>query len=143
MTNPSIVGGLQAAARTRASDTAHLDSMVGKIIKTWGLIDTDGSGELLFDVTFPIVFLELPAMSFGFSLLEGETITTGVFPTCSVGVHSFVYSARRSGPRYYSGAKLIIVTTGLSDQQMTIHYQFEGRAIVPPVTTEQLAEDIV
>lgn len=143
MTIPGASGRLQHAQRKQQIDTEHLASVTDRIIRLYGLVDVVGTGEGLFDIAFAALFLEIPSFSRGWQMAEGEVIETGSFPTLNMGVHSFTYNESPSGIRYYTGAKMILVVTGLPAQRLIAHYQFEARAIVPPVTTDVLAEDIV
>lgn len=137
-------GQLQHVQRVQAADAAHAQSVTNQVFKVWGLIDIEGTGEALFDVTFPVHFVEFPSFGRGWSLMEGEVITTGSYPTCDLGVHSLTHDDDdQTQLRYYTGAKLIIIPTGLETQHLVGHYSFEGRAIVPPVSTVMLAEDTV
>lgn len=143
MTLPRITGQLQHAQRSQQIDTDRISSVTDRIIRLYGLIDVGGTGEALVDIVFAAQFIEVPSYSSGWQLAEGQVVTTGSFPTLNMGVHSFTYNESPSGIRYYTGAKMILVVTGLPTQQLIAHYQFEGRAIVPPITTDVRAEDLV
>lgn len=143
MSEASAAGRLQQSMRISASDRQKIDSVTDRIIKLYGLIETIGTGEALFDISFAAQFLELPSYSRGWHLSEGQVVSTGSYPSCDMGVHSFAYETKPNGIRYYTGAKMLFVITGIPGQRIVSHYQFEGRAIVPPVNTAQLAEDIV
>lgn len=145
-TNPSVTsvaGSMQRAQLRASTDAAHLDSMTGKILKVWGLISILGPGEALLDVLFPVLFTELPAVSSSFHLADGEVVESGNFPVINVGVKAWNFDQKLGKTRFYKGAELLIVATGHADMRATAHWQLEGRAVVPPVFTDTLAEDTV
>lgn len=143
MTIPRASGQIQYAQRVQQIDTERVDSVTDRIIRLFGVIDVEGTGEALFDIKFAALFLEQPSYSRGWQLADGEVVQTGSFPTLDMGVHSYSFTKSANGLRYYDGAKMLFVVTGIASQRLIAHYQFEGRAIVPPVTVDVRAEDVV
>lgn len=139
-----LAGRLQRDRQRRATGAAHVASMTGKVFKVWGLVDIVGTGEALLDVSFPVLFTELPSIGGStFHLADGEVVEAGKFPDVKIGVKQWVFDQKLGTTRWYRGAQLSIVVAGHDGICITAHYQFEGRAIVPPVFTETLAEDVV
>lgn len=143
MTIPRASGKLQLAQRNQQIDADRVGSVTDRIIRLYGLIDVNDTGEALVDISFAALFIEVPSYSRGWQLAEGQVVAAGSYPTMDMGVHSFTYDTSSNGLRYYTGAKMIFVVTGIPDQRLIAHYQFEGRAIVPPVVLDVRAEDTV
>lgn len=93
----------------------------------------DGAGELVKDVSFPVVFTEEPFFAFGGRLEQNQVIVAGNYPTVSAVVLSFSVEKRGVSTELFRGARLIIVTTGEEDQKMWLQWQFSGMALVNPV----------
>lgn len=107
-----------------------------------GFVEVAGAGEGLVDINFPVWFLEVPVMSFGGELGPNEVLVDGSFPTLNVMVKSWVRTAK-NGTDYYTGATLIIVTTGSVAQRATAHWQGEGRALVNPLVITGSTDDAI
>lgn len=93
-------------------------------------------GEVLFEVNFPVWFVERPAMSFSGELPEGVAPVDGKFPTVSVVVARWKKSLPdRPDGGFYSGAFLAVVTTGHAGLEMLVHWQAEGKAMRNPAAS--------
>lgn len=95
----------------------------------------DGSGEILLDVAFPVVFIQPPIFLYGAELAPGNVLVSGSFPVMSALVHywdvdqpdlELFGSTRR---QHFRGAQLAITATGPETQRMFLHWQFTGMAV--------------
>jgi hypothetical protein len=116
----------------RAAVRAQADAVAARIVRTAGTVETAGSGEGQVDVTFPNLYIEKPALSFGGELAPGSPLVAGQFPTVSVIVVSWVTLIKSLGV-LYTGARLCVVTTGVTTQGVIVHWQAEGKALSSPL----------
>ncbi len=134
----SRIPGLLGIERRRA-DLGRIDDFTIKTTRVSGFILTEGAGEGLHDLTFPVTFTERPSMSFGAELETNQFVEDLAFPTVSVVVVSWVKAMTDrvgggvNAPGWFTGAMLAIVTTGKNEQRMWIHWQAEGKALRDPV----------
>jgi hypothetical protein len=123
-----------AAQQQRERDVDRIHTMTGKVFRLSGFISLDGPGETLANVVFPVTFQEIPAVSSSYHLADNEILESGNFPVVSVGVKSWVFTEPVPGTRFYTGATMIVVALGHAGMKAVAHYQFEGKALVNPVT---------
>lgn len=115
----------------------RLNSTNVKVVRTSGFVTTTGAGEGVLDVAFACIYIEKPALSMGGELTGNTLLVAGSYPTVSVIVGSWVISpvtpTGTAQSVVYTGARLIIVTTGDPAQQVIVHWQAEGRALASPI----------
>lgn len=111
------------AAQQRASNAQ------ARVFRIHGFIAVSGTGMSTQDVNFPVRFLELPALSFSWSLEDGQQLQQANFPRVDVGVARWLYEEHPMQVRYYAGAQLAITASGRGDQKLIVHWQAEGRTI--------------
>lgn len=129
---PQLRGGLQAFQAQHAADVTRQRQLEGREHRILGEVSVTGAGEVVFPVSFPVWFWERPSVSFGAELATNEKLVAGKYPTVSVVVQKW-RTVRRDLHDFYTGADLLIVTTGHDDRQRSIvHWQAEGRALVNP-----------
>lgn len=117
---------LQAAQR-------GLSDMGAGPLTLQGKFPFDGAGEKVVELMFPYSFMgDPPFLSFSAELKEGDVLIAGSMPTCSVIVGGWLTQEMPPHGRLFSGAKLIVVTTGVWYQKMMIHWTFTGTAISNP-----------
>lgn len=120
----------------RRQQVAQRQSSSGGVIGCEGHVDIAGSGtsfEVVFDVVFPVRYTELPLFSPGYSLADNQAYELGSLPDWSATVLKWEFdSAPATGERYYDGATVGFVVTGLAGQRGVGHYKFEGVALVGP-----------
>jgi hypothetical protein len=100
-----------------------------RVYRICGFLTVNGAGSTLQPVKFPLRFTEMPSMSFGWSLMEGQQLQTGAYPIVSVGVGRWTLEDHPMAIRYYAGAELAISASGRSDQRLIIHWQAEGQTV--------------
>jgi len=123
---------IQTPFEQRRGQVERGRSVEGRIHKVFITINLIGSGEVLADVNFPVWFQEKPAVSSGGEMAENEVIVDTQFPTISVIVKSWV-KQKRDLAEYFTGATLIVVTSGVPGQKMIAHFQAEGKALRNPL----------
>ncbi len=97
-----------------------------------GQFRVNGQGEAQIDVTFPTRFVEKPILSFGAELIEGDSQVPGFMPWANVIVLSWTTKEIPPTGRAYTGARLGVVSGGVSFQKMNIHWKFNGKALKSP-----------
>lgn len=107
-----------------------------------GRFMVDGSGEALRTVSFPVIFIQIPNMTYGGELNLDSHAVAGSFPIMSAVVNKWetnppieISITTDYSKVYFIGAELAIVTTGPVGQRMWIHWRASGRAIVGPSGT--------
>jgi len=122
----------------RRNDLDRLDSFTIKTTRVNGFQLVQKAGEVIVDVSFPVLFTERPAMSFGAHMDDGQVPEALNLPTVSTVVLSWIkaHEDRVGGgngsPGWFSGARLAIVTTGRADHKVWVHWQAEGNAVRNP-----------
>lgn len=127
------------ALNRRLRDAERINAMTSKITRVVGRVLVELPGEAAVDIAFPVLFNDLPIFGFGGELAENHRARLLQYPTVSAVVTDWV---KQPGDRY-SGARIAVVTTGLSTQQMWIHYSFEAPAIRNPIGGIQTADDVI
>lgn len=110
-----------------------LADMAAAETKLDGEVRINGSGESTVPITFPVLFTEKPHLSFGAELIEGDALTVGFMPTISVVILGWITQESPPSSRFYRGAKLGVVTTGVRHQKMVVHWHLNGVAMANPV----------
>jgi len=129
--------GSRPAERRRA-EVNRIDAFAIKTTRVNGRQLVKGTGELIVDVNFPVLFTELPSLSFGAHMEDGEVPEALNLPTVSTVVLSWLktHEDRVGGglgmPGWFRGARLAIVTTGRTGHKVWVHWQAEGKAIRNP-----------
>lgn len=121
-----------APLEARRGAANRLDSITGKLHCIQGFIEIIGSGEALLDVNFPVWFLEHPNFTFGGEMAPNQILTAGQYPMLSILVHRWAMREFPAGVSYYSGATLIVVSSGADDQRLIGHWRAEGKALRNP-----------
>lgn len=132
----------QGILEKRREDVRRIDSMTVKVTRVSGRVLVVGAGEASVDIEFPIVFCEMPIFNFGAALADGHSPLAGSFPTISAVVST--WEIEGAGPGVtgrYTACGLAIVAGGQEDQQMWLHYSFEGKAIRNPLNALDTADD--
>jgi len=108
-----------------------------------GTFLVDGSGESLKTVNFPVRFINRPSIQFGYELHIDTVAVASTFPMASSIVNRWITdppiaddgTAVEYSKVYFIGARLIVTTTGPTNQRMWVHWRASGRALVNPTTT--------
>lgn len=128
------LGGSLGHLEARRHEVERINDFIIRPNKVSGFyeikfVGTATNQELAVDVTFPVWFVDRPAMSFGAELMR-EILTDGSFPTISVVVVAWTkIHDIRPGGGYYTGARLAIVASGRAGEEMVVHWQADGKAI--------------
>lgn len=100
----------------------------------------NGTGEVFYDVPFPVLFVERPVFSCGLVLDDNQTVETGEYPTYSATV---IYwdKLQKQGENvgyFYKGARVAVVVSGIDDQKAYMHTHFFGKALRNPTTGQRI-----
>jgi hypothetical protein len=117
----------------RREELTRMADFAVKPTRIAGFDKTVGPGEVMFEVNFPVWFVERPAMSFSGELPENVAPVERKFPTVSVVVAKWkMVQAERPDGGFYGGAFLVVVTTGHAELEVLVHWQAEGKAMRNP-----------
>lgn len=102
-----------------------------------------GVGEAIIEIPFPVLFVERPGFTSGFSLDENVSPQLTNFPTYSAVVVQWVRQPKKTtsdnaNSFLYAGAILSVRLTGDVSQRATLHTRFEGKAMRNPLTDYDL-----
>lgn len=120
-------------------ELSSVDDVTVKSTRDTIFVLTTGAGEVVYPVSFTVLFAERPALTFGGSLDDNEFVEARKMPTVSAVVVRWVKALtdRVGGglndPGWFSGAEVAIVTTGKVEQHMWVNLVFEGKAVRPPL----------
>lgn len=118
----------------RRQQVEQLDLIQGGLFRVSAFIEVDGAGEGLAHIDFPVRFVEKPAFFHGGELLAGQEPIAGNMPSYSAIVYSWSYhldtsQGNRTGKRFFTGADIVVVTTGEASLKMIVHVHMEGQAL--------------
>lgn len=130
----SYLGRMQAvAAQDRADrsaqygDSAIQDSRC-EIVQPVSL--TSDLGEVAFQVTFPVTYVEEPHMNSGWRLGPNQSAQTGLYPSLSIGVYRYIETVRGGSQKYFTGADMICKIQGSPNARSFLLYlSFHGEAL--------------
>lgn len=135
MTSLSIARNAAITSKRQQDSASHQEEFSARPFIVSGQFSVTGAGELVKDINFPVTFTDKPLLSFGANMDENQIIVAGNFPTASVIVLKYKEKITPgTSTASYTGASLIVVTTGMEDQIMWIHWQMSGTALVNPVS---------
>lgn len=131
--NPQMVARQVGVTQHRNnSDAQSKQDFVSRPYVVHGQFLMENAGELLRDLSFPIMFIEKPLFTFGGALEDNQAIEDGNFPTVSAVVVRWNVELRGDQTYLYRGCSLAAVTTGVSDQRMWINWNFTGIGLTNP-----------
>lgn len=115
---------------------AEFDAQSGGAYQFVQFVNLTGTGEGLVQIEFPVSFVEQPVFTYGSEAKPNQPLIKNNYPTCNAMVWNWRVGYRRtSGARYWTGASVIVVTTGPANQattlKLTLHCVFEGRIVQP------------
>ena len=126
MTNP------QVALENRRGTVEQARSATAQRIEVEGTTPLGNIGEALVTVDFGRWFIEKPSIAGAGEMFDNEPLEAGNYPTWSVGVFRWV-TRERAGSIFYTGAQLVLVSTGRSGMRSFVHWQVKGLALRNPV----------
>ncbi len=127
----------------RRTHASRVESTLAREHIVKGKFLLQGAGEGLVELKFPVWFIEEPNMGgLGGVMYPGSEVIDGSYPTVSGSVLNWTL-VEKTPRQYFTGCTLAVVTTGLPEQRMFVHYRFEGKAIVNPVNPVETADTVV
>lgn len=130
----------------RRAELERVDDMLTKPTILSGRLLAMGAGEIQVEMKFPVLFSEVPILSFAGELDDNETAVTGRFPTATGTVHRWLrYKEDQQGgfDGYYVGAVVGLVTTGQESQRLWVHWTAIGQALRNPVNQAASVEAVI
>lgn len=129
---------LPGALEGRRHEVERSTSILADRLEVEGFVELTGAGEATLEVEFPVAFTEIPSISDGGHLIEGQVLVAGQFPRWNVGVAQWRTMPNRPGAApLYTGALLVIVAEGPEGMRSVAHYQFRGRALRNPISPDE------
>ena len=111
---------------------AGISGVAADVASVCGRIPINSAGEAIMDVMFPVKFTSQPNFTYGFALQEGEGVISGRMPGGTATVQKWTTVQRLPNTVFYTGARIIAVTTGLKYQKMILNFDFSGVALSDP-----------
>jgi len=134
----------QSIQERRRREVARVEDMTAKDSTVSGRHLIMGTGQVTFDVTFPLTFNEKPLFHYGWELDVNQYPVDQAFP----GGYAFVYNWATVGQvdgafeGYFTGATIGALVFGASnDQRLWLHWSFRGTGLRNPVKPDDLLED--
>ena len=128
----------------RRQDVNRVNAMTVQVTRGTCRILVVGAGEVAVDIPFPVVFGELPNFGYGGEMNTNHRVTAGTYPTISAIVTAWeTVSDDPLAHERYVGASIAVVTTGNTDQEVWLHYSFEGKAMRNPLNTIDGSDDTI
>ena len=139
------INSLRNSLRSEETRRRDLQSVAPSVAMVPGRVAINGSGEAYVEVAFSIRFTSLPYFTFGFerqetssvepvagSIPSNSTPPKGQLPTGSAHVSEWKTIERLPFGLYYVGAKIAVVTEGLTVSKLILNYTFTGTALSNP-----------
>lgn len=123
----------------RAADTARVLDAQGSIYCVQGQFLTQGAGESIQTVNFPIMFVEKPLLYFGFEM-QGAAMAQGSFPQASAIVVQYFTTKLDDQREYFTSANIATVTKGPAGLEMWVSWLAMGQALGAPLFGDDTAE---
>lgn len=124
----------QVIGRTIEGRRAYTETQAQLMIRdgvAQGVVEIEGSGEAIVEVTFPIKFAYPPIFSAGLELRGSITLAWGKLPVWSATVGGWHTETVATNNILYVGATLAIVTFNAA--RSNLHYTFAGQSYTTPV----------
>lgn len=102
-----------------------------------------GVGEAIKDISFPVSFIERPHVYFGSNLAENQESIEGYYPIVQGTVLSYVTREEGIEKRFFDGAKIVAISSGVDTQQIWLNYMFIGMALVNPAGGQGTVDGVV
>jgi hypothetical protein len=124
-----VTQNARVTQETRSENSAGQTRLSGQLMLS-------NPGEKSISVTFPFSFADKPLLSFGAEMRDGDEPVNGNFPTVSVVIGGWTTVDNPPYSRLYTGCKLLVVTTGPSQQRLFIHWHLDGIAYSNDIASE-------
>lgn len=124
------VATVQTAVERRRGEVERQVSVQDGITHLSYSMTFTGAGEAAIDVNFPCKFIEIPAVTSGFTMAMGAVLENRNFPWASAGI--ILNEDLVGGRTYYGSGTIIVVMGGTRTQRMTVHCSAVGKAVTAP-----------
>jgi hypothetical protein len=125
------------AFERRRGDVEQVNNAGAQYFKVSGIIEVIGPGEATISISFPVLFVDKPAFSYGPEVGSGQPTTIGNLPKCSVVVIAWDERVRNDGSVIYVGVQYAILTEGPADQVLFLQWHMEGVGLRDPIDEDE------
>lgn len=135
---------IAAALQSRRGSIERQQSMEGRFQVVTGSLLVPTIGEAFADVSFPVRFIHIPAVLFGYALDTNASVLQGSYPKPFAVMGTWTYDERMGGmSRLYKGGRVLITYDGYANQPLWVHWTVIGIALRNPVTSDMTAESVI
>jgi hypothetical protein len=131
MAQPLRIRSIQAPLEARRGTLELAYRAQARDQRVYGRLEFKHPGEALFEVKFPVWFVEAPQFSFGGELTGNLSLDAGNYPKVNLMVRAW-RTITRDGRDYYVGAEFVLVASGRTDMTGVAHWQCQGVALSNP-----------
>lgn len=130
-----LAGRVQRAMHNRNTNVTRINDGLATVTSVDGVFLTDGAGEAVQTVNFPVRFIERPNFVFGGEHHLDTAGVGGELPMMSCVINSWITDPPilTTAQLHFIGANLLVVTSGPPTQRIWIHWRATGRALTNPV----------
>lgn len=131
-----VAGNIQRRLHRQADYRTQIEDSLATVTSVDGFFLTDGAGEAIQVVNFPVRFIERPNFVFGGEHHLDTSGVDGQLPTVSCVINSWITDppVLTTARLHFIGANLLVVTTGPAAQRIWIHWRATGRALTNPTS---------
>ena len=134
--NGQSIARLQAMQRRQQSQQLRMNDLAetaSSITQVGGKIKINNAGEAYIEIEFPVYFTDIPSVSFGYEINDVKSIAKGSAPTVTAEIYEWETYERPPSSRFYTGAKMVVVSTGPPLIKFIVHWQATGIAFTNPI----------
>lgn len=115
----------------KQAEKSRVEDQIATVHSIDGLFMITGSGEASVFVNFPVKFIERPNLSFGFELDPSAVVAAGSYPSVSAVIGGWAKEGP-SNKRTFTGATILVVSTGPVTQKIWVHWTASAKATTNP-----------
>lgn len=135
---------LMTALQARAGNTQRQRSVEARVQIVTGRLLIPTAGDAFADISFPVSFIHVPVVAFGYELDTNAAYDQGRHPLISSVVGTWLLDERMGGmSRLYRGGRILVAYVGDADQPMWVHWIAMGLALHNPADAEQTADSTI
>lgn len=97
-----------------------------------GRFGVNNTGEAYKDIVFPVAYADMPTLTFGFEVDSLNSIIITRAPVITAEVYDWIYIERLPLSRLYTGARILVVSTGATVSKFTVTWSASGTAFTNP-----------